>query len=288
MIKQRVYQVEVDDQVIVSEVVTGSQARVQFDVTIDALGHITLCDLNLSNLAESTINAVFKRGAVLSLRAGYNDSSDYIFTGIIRNVFRYREGATTITQILARGGDLEKSIINKSLGKNALLSEIIQSISDSMGYSLVINKSEFNEKYITGYSMTGDPLTYLDNLSSAHDFNWTINGNKLIVFKVASGIGQSLRKINMLSGLEGIPEVTEVGVDFNVRLTPSIKIGERVEIDTKYKSFNFSGVYYPTKLQDGAGDGEYTIMKIVHSGDNYGNAWTTKCTGYNANYVVID
>lgn len=286
--KQRVYQVEVDDKIIVKETTSGVQCRVQFTVTIDALGHVTLCDLNLSNLAESTINAVFKRGAVLALRAGYNNNSDYIFRGIIRNVFRYRDGATTTTQILARGGDLEKSVINKALGKNALLSEILQSLADALGYPLLINKSEFSDKYITGYSMTGDPYTYLDNLANAHEFNWAVEGNRLVVFKVATGRSQSVRTINMRSGLEGVPEVTEVGADFSVRLTPSIKIGERIELDTKYKSFNFSGVYYPTQIQDGAGVGEYTIMKIVHSGDNYGDAWSTRCTGYSAKFVVIN
>ncbi|AUR98266.1 hypothetical protein NVP1248O_52 [Vibrio phage 1.248.O._10N.261.54.F1] len=286
--KQRVYQVEVNDSVVVRETSGGVQFRVQFDVTIDALGHITLCDLNISNLSEDTIGKFFKRGSVLALKAGYSDNSDYIFRGIIRNVFRYRDRATTTVQVLARGGELEKAPINRALGKNAKLHQVLQSLADAMGYTLNIRKNEFENTYVTGYSMTGDPATILADLAYAWDFHWSIDGNKLVIFKQATGRTTKTRTINMRSGLEGIPEVTEVGADFSVRMTPSIKIGERIELDTKYKSFNFSGVYYPTKLQDSAGDGEYTIMKIVHSGDNYGDAWSTRCTGYSATAVVIN
>lgn len=285
--KQRVYQVEVDDEIIIYETDSGLQFHVQFDVTIDALGHVTLCDLNIDNLSESTANKVFKKGAVLGLRAGYNDNSDYIFRGIIRNVFRYREGATTTLQVLARGGELRKKEINVALGKNAKLSEVLQAIADAMGYRIVFKAEEYPQKFVSGYSMTDNPETILDKLARAYGFNWTIEQNALNVFTVEGGRSNVVRTINMRSGLEGIPEVTEVGADFSVRLNPSIKIGEKIELDTKYKSFNFSGVYYPSQIQEGAGDGEYTILKIVHRGDNYGQAWSTRCTGYGAKFVEI-
>lgn len=285
--RQRVYQIEVNDKVIIAENSSGVQARVQFDITVDAIGNITLCDLNLSNLAESTISTVFKRGAVLAIRAGYEDNIDYIFRGIIRQVFRGRDGATTYTNILARGGELEKNTINKALGKNAKLSEILQSLADALGYKLNITKSEFADVYPTGYSMTGDPYKYLRDLAKSWSFDWSIENDTLVIFKVENGRKAPKKTINMLNGLEGIPEVTEVGVNFSVRMDPSIKIGSKIELDTKYKSFNFSGVYYNNELQDVAGSGLYTVMKITYSGDNYGQAWTTRCVGHRADFVEV-
>ena len=286
--RQRVYQIEVNDKVIIAENSSGVQVRVQFDITVDAIGNITLCDLNLSNLAESTISTVFKRGAVLAIRAGYEDNIDYIFRGIIRQVFRGRDGATTYTNILARGGELEKNTINKALGKNAKLSEILQSLADVLGYKLNITKSEFADVYPTGYSMTGDPYKYLRDLAKSWKFEWAIENDTLVIFKVKNGRKAPKKTINMLNGLEGIPEVTEVGVNFSVRMDPSIKIGNKIELDTKYKSFNFSGVYYNNELQDVAGSGLYTVMKITYSGDNYGQAWTTRCVGQRADFVRVD
>lgn len=285
--KQRVYQIEVNDKVIIAENASGVQARVQFEITVDAVGNITLCDLNLSNLAESTINAVFNRGAVLAIRAGYEDNIDYIFRGIIRQVFRGRDGATTYTNILARGGELEKRMINKALGKNAQLAEILQTLADALGYKLIITKSQFADVYPTGYSMTGDPYKYLRDLAKSWKFDWSIENDSLVIFKVKDGRKAPKKIINMLNGLEGIPEVTDVGVNFSVRMDPSIKIGNKIELDTKYKSFNFSGVYYNNELQDVAGSGVYTVMKIVYSGDNYGQAWTARCVGYRADFVEV-
>lgn len=95
--KQRVYSIEVDGKEIIEETSSGEQFRVQFEVTVDALGAITLCDLTLTNLAKETINSTFKRGAILAIRAGYTDNIDYIFKGLIRNVFRGRQNATTTT-----------------------------------------------------------------------------------------------------------------------------------------------------------------------------------------------
>ena len=286
--KQRVYQIEINDKVILAEDSSGVQARAQFEITVDAIGNITLCDLVLSNLAASTVNEVFKRGSVIAIKAGYNDNIDYIFRGIIRNVFKGRDGATTYTNIIARGGELEKEAINVALGKNVTLAEVLQSLVSALGYKLVINKSEFSNIYPTGYSMTGDPYKYLRDLAKSWGFDWSIEQNNLVIFKVSTGRKAPTKKVNMLSGLEGIPEVTEVGVNFSVRMDPSIKIGNKIELDTRYKSFNFSGVYYNNELQDVAGSGEYTIMKIVYSGDNYGGNWNTRCVGYNANFVEID
>ena len=278
--RQRVYEIEINDKVVIAENANGIQAHVQFDITVDALGNITLCDLVLSNIAETTINTVFNRGAVMAIRAGYQENIDYIFRGIIRQVFRGRSGATTYTNIIARGGALEKAHINKALGKNATLAEILQSLADAMSYKLVITRSEFSDTYATGYSMTGDPYKYLRDLGKAHNFGWSVEQNNLVIFKIENGRKSPKKTINMLSGLEGIPEVTEIGVNFSVRMDPSIKIGNKIELDTQYRSFNFSGVYYNNELQDTAGSGEYTVMKIVYSGDNYGQAWTTRCVAY--------
>lgn len=285
--RTRRYSIEIDDTEIIGET-SGVQAHVNFNIQINAIGNVTLCDLSVSNLTETTVNTAFKKGAVLAFRAGYEDNINYIFRGIIRNVFRYRDGATTRTQIIARGGDLEKNIINVSLGMNSKLSTVLQSIADAMGYNLVITKSDFEDVYTTGYAVTGNPWSMLHKLAEAWDFKFAIENDSIVIFKVENGRSIPTRQVNMINGLEGVPEVTEVGVDFTTRLDPKLKIGAKVELDTSYKSFNFSGVYYPTQLQDFAGSGEYTIMKITYVGDNYSNTWSTQCKCYSAKYVEIN
>jgi hypothetical protein len=286
--KKRRYSIEVDGNEIIAET-DGVQAHVNFKITIDAIGNRSLCDLTISNMTDTTVNSVFKRGAVISLRAGYSDNINYIFTGIIRNVFKGRDGATTSTQILARGGSLEKRLINVSLGKNSKLTTVLGSIADALGYNLVVTDSDFTDSiYTNGYAVTGDPMDLLNRLQTAWDFRYSIENDSLVVFKVETGRSLPVRKVNMINGLEGVPEVTEVGIDFTTRLDPKLKIGAKVEMDTTYKSFNFSGVYYPTQLQEFAGSGTYTIMSIVYNGDNYSNVWSVTCKCYSSKYVEIN
>lgn len=300
MIRKRAYAIEINDRTLIdttdpaltdNENITaeGQQPHIEFDITIDALGHISLCDLSISNITQETSEAVFNIGSTLSFRCGYNDNIDYIFSGIIRNVFRYKDGATTTTQIIARAGKLRKSIINKSLGKNVKLSAIIKELSDAMGYALVFTKADFSDVMVSGYSMTGDPWIILSKLAYAYKFSYSLENDKLVIFKTDSGRQIPKKTINIQSGLEGMPERTEVGIDFSVRIDPSIKIGMKVDLDTTYQSFNFSNVYYLENLLERFAQGDYTVMQIKHSGDNApsSNKWTTHVTGYLANRVSI-
>lgn len=286
--RQRVYSIEVDGKILIEETLSGEQFRVQFEITVDALGAITLCDLTLSNLAEATVNSMFKRGAVLAVRAGYAENIDYIFKGVIRNVFRGRQGATTTTQVLARGGRLEKGVVNVSLGQNAKLSEILKSVVSAVGMPLIFNEADYTDVYTSGYSITADPRIVLNQLAKAWRFKWAIEGDSIVIFKQDRPRKSPTKVINMTSGLEGIPEVTEVGANFSVRLDPSIRIGSLITLDTAYKSFNFSGVYYENSLQNTKGTGEYTVFKIVYSGDNYSQAWNTKVEGHLQNSKEVN
>ncbi len=280
--KQRRWELIIDDEVVIPET-DGVQFRVQFDVSIDAMGHISYCDLTVSNLKKETVTKFFRKDAVIGFKAGYTGTIDYIFKGRIKNVFRERDGATLNTRILARGGDLDKVAINESLGANVTLATIIQRIADTMGYPLIITKADFLEKYPTGYAMTGAAETYLNDLAETHNFHWTIENDRLVVFSDSTSRKSNVLTIDVFNGLEGIPELTEVGIDFTTRLQPKLKVGSRVKVESEFKTFNYSNVYFQD-VPASAGAGEYRMFKINHTGDNYGNTWSSKVTGYKDNY----
>ncbi len=280
--RSRRWELIIDDTVVIAET-DSYQFRTQFDVSIDSMGHISYLDMIVSNLTEDTANKFFKKNAVIGLRAGYADSIDYIFKGRIRNVLREREGATTNTRIIARGGDLDRVKINASLGKNTKLSKILETIAEAMGYPLVYTASDFTDEYVTGYSMTGNAEEYLSELAETHSFEWVIENSKLVIFSAASERKSTVIEYDMFNGLEGIPELTEVGIDFSVRLSPKLKIGAKIKVTSEFKTFNYSNVYFQD-VAPNAGSGEYAVFKIQHSGDNYGNTWTSKVTGYRSSY----
>lgn len=280
--RSRRFEIIVNDETVIEET-DGNQFHIRFDVTIDAMGHISYCDLVISNLSDATINKFFKTGAVLGLRAGYADTIDYIFRGRIKNVFKEREGATVNARIVARGGSLDKTKVNSSLGENTKLSKILQTIADETGYSLVYTESDFTHNYVTGYSMTGAAEEYLNELAETHDFNWVVESDRLIITLNSSSRNTGITEFDMFTGLEGIPELTEVGIDFRVRLSPKLKIGAMVKVVSEFKTFNYSNIYFQD-VPASQGSGTYKMFKLVHSGDNYGAEWTTKVTGYKSGY----
>ena len=83
------------------------------------------------------------------------------------------------------------------------------------------------------------------------------------------------------SVLKYVPFVsaTENGVDVSMRLLPKIKIGQRVDIQSKLSTFNFSNMYFQD-IPENAGSGIFNVYRLSHVGDSYGDAWTTKVTGY--------
>ena len=160
------------------------------------------------------------------------------------------------------------------------LPEILSALGESIGYPLVINNEEFESvTYGSGYSMNGSPIYYLKKLAKAHNFNWVIENDRLVIVGADSYRDGTIHQISQFTGMVGAPEITETGADVEIKLNPKIKIGGRFQITSEFKTFNFNNIYYQN-VPESQGTGIYRIQKIEHSGDSYGDEWNSKITGY--------
>lgn len=276
----RVFEVSVDDNVLI-ETSIGRQFRIVFDITIDFGGSVSYADISIYNITNDTAQKAFKKGSQIGLRAGYVDNIDFIFKGEIINIFRERDGASIITRIIARSRVNTTTNINQTLGKNTTITSIIKACADVMGYPLVIKNDDFADaqNYPRGYTLNGDPRVYLDELSKTFKFDYVIENGRIIVTandKVRDG---DVFNVSRYTGMEGIPIVTEIGVDVNVRLNPKINIGGRFEVESEFASFNFSNIYFQD-VPSQAGKGIYKVQRLGHSGDSWGDTWTSSITGF--------
>lgn len=277
----RVWELLIDDKVFIAAT-EGRQFRVTFDVLIDFGGSISYSSIAIYNLSSETASKAFKSGSTVGLRAGYSDTVDFIFKGRITNIFYERNGPDTITRLVARGGSQPATqSVNKTLGAGVSLVDIIKELATSMGYPLIIQEGDFVNvpPYIRGEVLYGDARTYLDKLAATHKFTYLIDNDRLVVVGGGSFRQGSPTVISESTGMEGIPEITENGADVTVRLTPKIKIGSRVDIQSKLRTFNFSNVYFQD-VPASAGVGIYRVYRIEHKGDSYGDLWSTKVTGF--------
>jgi hypothetical protein len=257
--------------------------KATFNILVDFGGFTSYADIAIYNLSTDTANNVIKKGIEISLTAGYQDNYGVIFTGNVNNVLYERNGADTVTRIIARGGKLaDAQSINKTMPKNSKVTDIIRELVKAMNYEIIINDKDFEKEniYIRPKVLNGDPRVQLDNLAQTHKFSYTFDvNNKIVVVKNDSKKKGLPVVLSQFTGMEGIPEITEVGVDVVSRLNPAITIGGEVDIQSNLKTFNFSNLYFQD-IPPAAGTGIYRIFKLRHSGDTWGDDWTTKITGY--------
>ena len=268
------------------EVTDGKQFKMTFEVLHDFGGYTSYADVALYNLSAETANKAFKRGSELTLRAGYADSIDVIFSGTISNVLRERQGPSTITRLISRGTRLpsDQTQVNETLGKGVRVVDIIRACGFATNTPVVMDDTQFAdiEPYVRGYTVDGDPRVIMDKLAKTHNFSYTFENGRLIVVRKGYAREGEVHVVSQFTGMEGIPEITETGVDVVVRLNPKIRIGGKYRLESDLATFNFSNLYF-VDIPESAGQGEYEIFKVVHTGDTYGDAWSTKITGYRQN-----
>lgn len=279
---KRQWELSVNDEVLIAAT-NGRQFKCTFEILHDFGGSTSYADIAVYNLKAETANKANLKGRPISFKAGYEDSIDNIFTGTIKNVLYERQGPTTITRLICRGGKLveDQTQINETLGRDTKVVDIIRACVTAIGYPVVMDDSQFADidPYIYGYQLSGDPKTYLEKLSKAHKFNYVLENDRMIILREGYTRQGDTHIVSQFTGMEGIPEITEVGVDVTTRLNPKIRIGGKFRVESKLATFNFSNLYF-VDVPESAGQGDHKIFKLSYSGDSKGDAWSTKITGY--------
>lgn len=279
---KRQFELSVDGSVLIA-VTNGRQFKCTFEILHDFGGSTSYADIAIYNLKAETANKANLKGKSISFKAGYEDSIDNIFTGTIKNVLYERQGPSTITRLICRGGKLteDQTQINETLGRDTTIVQLIRACVTAIGYPIVMDDSQFADidPYVYGYQLSGDPKTYLEKLSKAHGFNYVLENDRMIVLRKGYTRQGDTHIVSQFTGMEGIPEITEIGVDVTTRLNPKIRIGGKFRVESKLATFNFSNLYF-VDIPESAGQGDHKIFKLAYSGDSKGDAWSTKITGY--------
>lgn len=281
----RVFSIDLDKKPFI-EVTESRQFRVTFEVLIDPNGANSYADIAIYNLTNDTASDAFIKGKSITLRAGYVDSIDVIFKGEITNILRERTGTDTRTRVLCRGGVISpnRPTISKSFGAGIRLEDIIGTLGVTLGYEVILNPDDFAKipPYPRGYTVNGDPQTYLDKLGVAHQFTYVVDNNRLVISAIGAERTGAIHVVSQFTGMEGIPEITGgeqgVGADVVIRLNPKVRINGRFRIESEYATFNTGNLYF-TDIPKSAGIGVYDILRVRHSGDSYGSQWSTLITG---------
>lgn len=265
-----------------------SELRVTFQIRRGDLQTPNSADVRIYNVADQTAHRIRSEGTRIVIQAGYEGNFGLIFDGTIKQVRKGRVDARdSYVDITAADGDMayNYSTLAVSLAAGATPDDAMQAFVKSMaaqgisqGYKpeLSTNGSVRGRVY---YGMTRDELR---EWAEVQDVLWSIQDGKLTLIPKTSYIPGEVPVISSATGLIGVPEQTQNGIEMRVLLNPSLKIGERIKLDSTVNLYRY-GLDVPSQavsefqrqqIKTNA-DGLYYVMVANHSGDTRGNDWYT-------------
>ena len=268
-----------------------SQFRVKFTIRRGDYQTPNSADVRIYNVADATANRIKKEFTRIAIHAGYEGNYGLIFDGTIKQARAGRiDAVDSYIDITAADGDqaYNFSTIALSLAAGATPADAVQVFVGAMakqgitqGYipELSTNGSERGRVF---YGMTRDELR---EWAEVQDALWSIQDGKLTLIPKTSYIPGEVPVISPATGLIGVPEQTQNGIEMRVLLNPALKIGERVKLDSTVNLYRYgldvpsqaSNALLATSIKTNA-DGLYYVMVANHTGDTRGNEFYTDLT----------
>ncbi|MCD1124804.1 hypothetical protein LPW36_01935 [Jinshanibacter sp. LJY008] len=147
--------------------------------------------------------------------------------------------------IKAMTGNHQKgSVIARNHSAKTPLSEIASQVAGDLNMKLVF---EATDKNIGNYSFTGSALRQVEKLADTGNLNVYIDDDKIVVKDYGVPMKNSVRVLNLETGLVGIPELTDVGIKVKYLIDQATSVGGLLRVESKLNP---------------AANGNYTIHKL--------------------------
>lgn len=265
--------------------------RVSFQVRRGDRQTPNSADVRIYNLKDDTANKIgTKEFTQLSIEAAYQGNAGLIFQGQIKQVRKGRiDQKTTYVDVTAADGDsaYHFSTIARSLAANfppvdGLLG-MIQSLAQA-GIQQPVKLPQIPpNKRVRGRVFYGVTRDELRDFCEANDMKWSIQDGVLTLIPLTGYLPAPIPVISPSTGLIGVPEQTQNGIEIRSLLNPLIKIGQLIKLDStdinrlrlgldQASTSNNLALQQQVKIN---ADGLYYVMVANHSGDTRANEWYT-------------
>lgn len=209
------------------------------EIKIDNIDRETR-DYILTETSPFNLNRKPKRIFLEAGRVSYGTTQ--IFVGNITTAEISQPPDITITLKSLTHDFYKGQIVGRTGGAIASLKQIAKGAADDMDLSL---NFQATDKNIANYSYSGSALKQVDALSDAGGVDAYIDDTQLIVKDYNVPLTGTLRKLDLTSGMIGIPELTEQGVRVKFLLDNKTTLGGALEINSQiYPAINGQYVIY--------------------------------------------
>lgn len=250
--------------------------------------------MRIYNLSQPTATRVQKEFEKVTLQAGYeNGDTGIIFSGTIIQTKRGAESAIDrYVDIMASDLDLfyNQTVVNKTLAagssKKDAVDAIFQKAQDqdaTIGH--IPDELGTGGTLPRGKVLFGMARDQLSNVTDSAGCTWNIQNGKVNIVPLTGYLPGEAVVLNSQTGLVGIPEATNEGIELKCLLNPKITVGTRIKLDNqqitnttiRQQGFfpKFGSLNYVANLND---NGVYKVLVVEHSGDTRGNEYYTHLT----------
>jgi hypothetical protein len=255
-------------------------------------------DIRVYNIALDTANRVhtitpqpeFSRVVV---QAGYEGNFGVVFDGQIKQVRRGRESQVdTYLDITGADGDSAYNFstiaISLAAGETApdnAVQHVIQEMSKysvEQGHIPAMSTNPLPRGKVL-YGMCKDEMRKISRNSQSV---WSIQDGKVQMVPMSAYIDGDIPLVTSATGMIGLPEQTQNGIQVRTLLNPNLKIGQAIKLDNEsIQKYRYSLGFYQ-QVENGINanfiktndDGLYYVMAANHSGDTRGQGWYTDLT----------
>jgi len=258
----------------------------QADTTTPNVGKIRVI-----NLSQSTIKQVKQEFQTVRLQAGYEGGSyGTIFSG---DISQFRSGRVdnkdSFLDIMAGDGDkaFQFAVVNKSLAAGSTQQDRANAVAESFAQYGVKYDSNGSPVPGTGGVLPRGKVLFglgkdqMNPIASTSDSTWSFQDGQLVLIPLTGYANGEIVILNSATGMIGVPEATENGIEIECLLNPRIKVGTRVQInnsDINQTQINKQGFPRYTDISfvaNTSNDGVYRVLVVEHHGDIRGSAWTS-------------
>jgi hypothetical protein len=245
---------------------------------------------------QDKVTAPFSKSLMtVSLSAGYDANFGLLFNGEVKQARTGRQDQRdTFVDITAADGDeaYNFAVSARSLAAGAKPSDAVSALIQTMaqGAQGVIpqgNPPELTARpTLRGEVFYGATRDRLRQLAYENNCTWSIQDGEFTLIPFAKYLPGPIPVISVATGLIGVPEQTDQGLEMRTLLNPNIKVGQAVKLDNK-SAVNLFRYSLDAAAQSGDDasnlalsraihlnqDGLYYVMCVNHVGDNRGEEW---------------
>lgn len=248
--------------------------------------------IRVYNLRRDTASKIEKEFDHVSLQAGYGEPG-VIFDGTIVQV---KKGALNSTDSFVDifASDLDEfynfAMVSKTLAAGSTPRDQLNAIIDASSASGVKVGSVPSELGTGGTLPRGKVLfgmskDRVSDVAKSTNTSWFVQNGQLNVIKDTGYLPGEVVVLNSATGMIGVPETTNAGVEVKCLLNPRIKVGTRIKIneaDVTKLTVKQQGVFPNygaiTYVANTAADGIYRVLVIEHFGGNRQNEFESHIT----------